>query len=527
LSATKVLLLATGWILSVATLHAQPEDYDVDLPRVTGSSLPPGAEWQLGEMPSSTLSAPNPYEHFLYLRHIPARGTAAADSLVPVRVVGDDFVARAPYETALVSTRRKKMCSLRTRNTFTNSTRQNNSPSNYAIMKTKNIEPNGSRRGLVPMLLTALVIAPTFLPLGVFSAEPPSSPGLAAPSGVRSTPQPSPGLAAPSEVGLAPQPGMMKSTDQPRPRPVLCEAAGAVAPAQVVQVRASIPGQVVRLLVEPGATVKAGDLLAVMDDAKYKLEVERLKAKLDVAMSWYQELKTAQGELGKASAAARLASARDQVRRAETALRQALPVASSIVPGPLSLVGVNDAETNRITPQGNTATAAAQTQMTDRARQSKLKAESLAAELEMAKSEYEKAKTGIEKDRAVELERLKSAQSTVQIAEAELRLAQNDLAGTEIRSSIAGTILRREAKVGLAFNPNLPGEHSAPLFEVANLSDLVVEADVPHHFFSALSIGQPCSVLETKSSPLYAGKIKSIELHPGASTHSLRVRVWD
>ena len=208
---------------------------------------------------------------------------------------------------------------------------------------------------------------------------------------------------------------------------------------------------------------------------------------------------------------------------------------------------MNDAETNRITPQdarqsqsrsyssttnvdpnvpiGGLLYKPARTEADAKAYQRKRRAESLAAGLELAKSEYEKAKTDLEEERVGDLERLKSAQSSVQVAEAELRLAQNDLAGTEIRSPIAGTILRREAKVGLAFNPNLPGEHSAPLFEVANLRDLVVEADVPHHFFSALSIGQPCNVLETKSSPLYAGKIKSIELHPGASTHSLRVRV--
>ena len=37
------------------------------------------------------------YEHFLYLRHNPAGGTAATDSLVLVRLVGDDFVARSVY----------------------------------------------------------------------------------------------------------------------------------------------------------------------------------------------------------------------------------------------------------------------------------------------------------------------------------------------------------------------------------------------------------------------------------------------
>jgi RND family efflux transporter MFP subunit len=63
------------------------------------------------------------------------------------------------------------------------------------------------------------------------------------------------------------------------------EFVGRVQPGLQVRVSPAVAGQVVIVRAEPGKLVKKGELLVALDDARYRLEVERAAAKLQVARS--------------------------------------------------------------------------------------------------------------------------------------------------------------------------------------------------------------------------------------------------
>lgn len=97
--------------------------------------------------------------------------------------------------------------------------------------------------------------------------------------------------------------------------------AGRVEPARTVDLAFQIPGQIVRLAVEPGDNIREGDVIAELDRVDFELAVSRARASYDLANS---ELQRASGLAERGVAAdARLDTARAQFAQAEVALREA------------------------------------------------------------------------------------------------------------------------------------------------------------------------------------------------------------
>ncbi|MBE0455407.1 MAG: efflux RND transporter periplasmic adaptor subunit [Roseovarius sp.] len=97
--------------------------------------------------------------------------------------------------------------------------------------------------------------------------------------------------------------------------------AGRVEPDRTVDFAFQIPGQIVRLAVGPGDTVRAGDVIAELDRVDFELAVDRAQAFFDLANS---ELDRAAGLAERGVAAdARLETARAQFAQADVALREA------------------------------------------------------------------------------------------------------------------------------------------------------------------------------------------------------------
>lgn len=97
--------------------------------------------------------------------------------------------------------------------------------------------------------------------------------------------------------------------------------AGRVRPARTADLAFQIPGQIVTLSVEPGDEVRAGEVIAELDQIDFALAVDRAKASFDLASS---ELERAAGLAERGVAAdARLDTARAQFAQAEVALREA------------------------------------------------------------------------------------------------------------------------------------------------------------------------------------------------------------
>jgi RND family efflux transporter MFP subunit len=189
---------------------------------------------------------------------------------------------------------------------------------------------------------------------------------------------------------------------------------GTVVPRQLVLVCPKVPGQLVRLLVEPGAVVKTGDLLAEVDATKYKLEVERLQARVAVARAQVQETKA-----GAASSA-----------------------------------------------------------------------------------------------------RMAVVEAKLKVAEAELRLGEYAIEATQVRAPIDGTILNRQADVGMVVEPG----RSGTLFEIADLHDVVVAANVPENVRDVLFPSQPCRIQRAGSTEAHKGKV--LRLYPAADPSTATYPVW-
>jgi RND family efflux transporter MFP subunit len=81
------------------------------------------------------------------------------------------------------------------------------------------------------------------------------------------------------------------SSAQPGPPKATLEVLGNIVPAQPAQVTAQVAGQVMKLHVEPGTTVKKGDVLAELDPIPYKIAVEHAQAKRQVALARLAEAK--------------------------------------------------------------------------------------------------------------------------------------------------------------------------------------------------------------------------------------------
>src|SRR3954454_6697933 len=84
---------------------------------------------------------------------------------------------------------------------------------------------------------------------------------------------------------------------------------------------------------------------------------------------------------------------------------------------------------------------------------------------------------------------LRLAQSDKELAEAQRREIQVRLARTEIKAPAAGTISRREAKLGA-----LVSSSAEPLFRIIGAGTIEVEADVPESSLARLRVGQPALV---------------------------------
>ena len=97
--------------------------------------------------------------------------------------------------------------------------------------------------------------------------------------------------------------------------------AGRVEPARTVDIAFQVPGQIFSLDVEPGDRIRAGDVIAELDQADFDLAVDRAQASFDLANS---ELKRSASLAKRGVAAdARLDTARAQFAQANVALREA------------------------------------------------------------------------------------------------------------------------------------------------------------------------------------------------------------
>jgi RND family efflux transporter MFP subunit len=231
----------------------------------------------------------------------------------------------------------------------------------------------------------------------------------------------------------------------------LLSATGYVVPETSSKIGARVPGRVAKVLVREGDKVKAGDIIARLDDSDQK---------------------------------SALAIARSRVHAAGARARTAR------------------ASTGEISTKIN--------------RERKLVERRLAARADLEDMQA----------------KLRSMQETVGAANAETGAAQAEVQAIKvtlehmvIMSPISGTVTTKPVSVG-----ELVGPSSRPVAEIADLSSLVVEVDVPERGLDQIKPGSPCEItLDAFSGKSFRGEMKEIgtKVDRAKGTVSVKVKFVD
>jgi HlyD family secretion protein len=248
--------------------------------------------------------------------------------------------------------------------------------------------------------------------------------------------------------------------------------------AREIEIAADVPGRLVALNAEEGQHLKKGDLLAAVDDAEARLEVQRLQARMAIAQAELDDL-------------------RAKPRSAELKLQR-----SKIL----------EAEVQREREQ-----TALERQKTLQAKNA-----SPAAEVDSATFSLRSASQRLEtENRALHLLSAAPRKSTVEVArarlgelESELALAKLEVERTRVVAPVDGVVLSRNYQLGERV------EKGAPLVTLIDLDEMWVELAVDETVHGRLSLGQSVQVrLEAAPQLAVAGRISYI-----ADRHSFTPR---
>ena len=115
-------------------------------------------------------------------------------------------------------------------------------------------------------------------------------------------------------------------------------------------------------------------------------------------------------------------------------------------------------------------------------------------------------------------------EATLRQAEAALALARLQLARTEVRSPLAGTVVKRLVSVG----EQVDGTAAQPLFEVANVREVELFGNVPALYLDKIRVGQKLQI-STDAFPgkEFAGRVVAISpaVDPSSNIGLVRIRI--
>lgn len=242
---------------------------------------------------------------------------------------------------------------------------------------------------------------------------------------------------------------------------------------------AKIAGYVTQVVARDNAAVKAGDLLAKIDDGDYRLGVDSAAARIATQDATIQRIETQVEAQGAAVAQARaqLSAVEADTPRVEASLARA----------------------QRLLSQEFTSQAALDTAKADRERNR--------AQIAQAKA----AILGAEAQTAVLKAQLAEAQRTKVELEAALDRARRDLGFTEIRAPIDGVVGNRAVQVGQYV------QAGTRLLALVDTSTTYVEANLKETQLARIAIGEPATVaVDAFAGRVVAGRVDSISPASGS-----------
>ena len=250
-------------------------------------------------------------------------------------------------------------------------------------------------------------------------------------------------------------------------------APGEIQAKSKVSISAKTAAQIIELPFEEGAIVKKGDVLVRLDDTEMQA---RLRATMARRSGQAANLGVAQAQIE--AAKARLASnrvMRDQAQRdlaRQTALYESQDVSRQVV---------DDAQSKF----------------------DQLAAQAQAEEL------------GLKADEA----NLKVLQFQIDAADAEIAQAQDELEYTVIASPIDGVITKLNAEVGEIVVTGTMNNAGTVIMEVADLSEMIVEAEVDETDVTQVEVGQPAKIRAAAyDDAVLSGTVRSVSLAQEGAT---------
>ncbi len=259
-----------------------------------------------------------------------------------------------------------------------------------------------------------------------------------------------------------------------------------------IAVGAKVMGRVKWIGVEKGDRVQEGQVLVRLEDDDFRAQSNQARANLAAAQARFDQLRTGSRPQEKLKDKAGVLQAEATLRNAEAEYERTEK---------LHHAGVSSkSELDRALAQRDTARA-----LLDAARQSS-------------------AMTDI----GPRAEEIRVAQAQVQQMKATLDYAQTQLAATEIKAPISGTVLQRIVERGEMVSPSSFGESGArtSVVALADLNDLQIELDISQADFARLKMGQRAEIIpEAFPNLKYTGFIAEIAPEGNRAKATVQVKV--
>ena len=271
-------------------------------------------------------------------------------------------------------------------------------------------------------------------------------------------------------------------------------ASGYVVAHHKIAVGAKVMGRVAWIGVEKGDTVQEGQVLVRLEDTEFRAQVNQASANLAAAQARLDQLRSGSRPQEKLKDKAAVLQAEANLKNAEADYQRSETLYRSGV--------ASKSELDRALAQRDTARA-----LVEAARQSS-------------------AMTDI----GPRTEEIRAGEAQVQQMRAARDYAQTQLAATEIKAPVAGTVLQRIVERGEMVSPSAFGGSGArtSVVDLADLTDLQIELDISQSDFSRLKMGQRAEIIpEAYPNLRYTGYIAEIapEANRAKSTVQIKVKV--
>src|SRR5215213_8283404 len=271
-------------------------------------------------------------------------------------------------------------------------------------------------------------------------------------------------------------------------------ASGYVVAHHKIAVGAKVMGRVHWIGVEKGDAVQAGQVLVRLEDSEFRAQVNQANANLAAAQARLDQLRTGSRPQEKFRDKAAVLQAEANLRIAEADYQRSEKLYRDGV--------ASKAELDNAVARRDTASA-----LLEAARQSS-------------------AMT----DLGPRAEEIRAAAAQVQQMRAALDYAQTQMAATEIKAPVSGTVLQRIVERGEMVSPSAFGGSGArtSVVDLADVTDLQIELDISQADFSRLKMGQRAEIIpEAFSNLRYTGFIAEIapEANRAKATVQIKVKV--